>query len=69
MALLLIYSDFVVLFSKLTFEGQLAGKDLTTGIGVRVAYLKSESSGFRTTDNMNSRRCRWTTTPPRSCPA
>ena len=40
-------------FAKVTFEGQLAGKDLTTGIGVRVAYLKSESSGFRTTDNVN----------------
>ena len=40
-------------YAKVTFDGHLGGKELTTGLGVRVAYLKSESSGFQTTDNVN----------------
>lgn len=40
-------------YLKATFEGHLGGKELTTGLGVRVTYLKSESSGYQTTDNVN----------------
>ncbi|HEV7606067.1 MAG TPA: TonB-dependent receptor [Steroidobacteraceae bacterium] len=34
-------------YAKATFEGHLLGKDLTTGFGVRVANLKSTSSGYQ----------------------
>jgi TonB-dependent receptor len=34
-------------YAKATFEGHLAGKELTTGFGVRVASLKSTSSGYQ----------------------
>jgi TonB-dependent receptor len=40
-------------YAKATFEGHLGGKDLTTGFGVRVAHLKSTSSGFQTADGLN----------------
>ena len=40
-------------YAKVTFDGHLGGKDLTTGVGVRVAHLKSTSSGFQTDDNVN----------------
>ena len=39
-------------YGKLTFDGHLGGKDLTTGLGVRVAYLKTTSSGYQTTNNV-----------------
>ncbi len=34
-------------YVKATFEGHLGGKELTTGIGARVTYLKTESSGYQ----------------------
>jgi len=40
-------------YAKVTFDGHLGGKDLTTGFGVRAAHLKSTSSGFQTADGLN----------------
>jgi iron complex outermembrane receptor protein len=40
-------------YAKVTFDGHLGGKDITTGVGVRVAHLSSTSSGFQTDDNVN----------------
>jgi len=34
-------------YAKVTFKGQLGGKDLTTGLGVRVAHLETTSSGYQ----------------------
>jgi TonB-dependent receptor len=40
-------------YAKVTFDGHLGGRDLTTGLGVRVANLKTTSSGYQTTNNVN----------------
>jgi TonB-dependent receptor len=40
-------------YAKLTFKGQLGGKDLTTGLGVRVAHLDTTSSGYQSPDGIN----------------
>jgi iron complex outermembrane receptor protein len=40
-------------YAKVSFEGHIGEMQLTTGVGVRVAHLKSTSSGFQTSDNVN----------------
>ena len=40
-------------YAKVTFKGQVAGRDLTTAVGVRVAYLDTTSSGYQSTDGVN----------------
>jgi len=40
-------------YARASFKSELAGKSLTGSLGVRVAHLSTESSGFQTTDNVN----------------
>ena len=38
-------------YAKATFDGHLGGMDLTTGVGARLTYLKTTSSGYQATGN------------------